>query len=298
MYPCGRSRGRHRGSSAPRPATSRRPSPGRRTSSGACAVEHPQQPRHGDLRPVSLVADHVEVVDDLGMVGEHHGFRIDVEREHRGRAETVRPAETLGQWVHPQRYWRGASPARYSSRARRPSSTEVGRPVEIRELELIEPRDGEVRVRMLPSGVCHSDLHVREGEWDRPTPIVMGHEGAGVVEAVGPGVTIAACRRPRRTRLAHPVRRLPLVPARRDVGVSRLTVVPAHAARRSRRSVASGRTARSRRWRRLGRAGCCRDPGPPDTDPAVAALIGCCVTTGVGAVLKTAAVPAGRSTSR
>ena len=42
---------------------------------------------------------------------------------------------------------------------------------------------------MLASGVCHSDLHVRDGEWDRPTPIVMGHEGAGIVEAVGPGVT-------------------------------------------------------------------------------------------------------------
>jgi S-(hydroxymethyl)glutathione dehydrogenase/alcohol dehydrogenase len=66
---------------------------------------------------------------------------------------------------------------------------EVGRPVEVRELELIEPRAGEVRVRMLAAGVCHSDLHVRDGEWDRPTPIVMGHEGAGVVEAVGPGVT-------------------------------------------------------------------------------------------------------------
>ena len=39
-----------------------------------------------------------------------------------------------------------------------------------------------------PPGVCHSDLHVRDGEWPRPTPIAMGHEGAGVVEAVGPGV--------------------------------------------------------------------------------------------------------------
>ena len=41
---------------------------------------------------------------------------------------------------------------------------------------------------MLASGVCHSDLHVRDGEWIRPTPMAMGHEGAGVVEAVGPGV--------------------------------------------------------------------------------------------------------------
>ena len=41
---------------------------------------------------------------------------------------------------------------------------------------------------MLASGVCHSDLHVRDGDWPRPTPIAMGHEGAGVVEALGPGV--------------------------------------------------------------------------------------------------------------
>ena len=67
--------------------------------------------------------------------------------------------------------------------------TEVGRPVDIREVDLNEPRVGEVRVRMLASGVCHSDLHVRDGEWDRPTPIVLGHEGSGIVEAVGPGVT-------------------------------------------------------------------------------------------------------------
>src|SRR6185436_15166805 len=65
----------------------------------------------------------------------------------------------------------------------------VGQPAAIRPLDLRDPGPGEVRVRMLASGVCHSDLHVRDGEWDRPTPIVMGHEGAGVVEAVGPGVT-------------------------------------------------------------------------------------------------------------
>src|SRR5688500_20392322 len=65
----------------------------------------------------------------------------------------------------------------------------VGQPVVIADLELIEPRAGEVRVRVLESGVCHSDLHVRDGEWERPTPIVMGHEGAGIVEIGG-----ASCR--------------------------------------------------------------------------------------------------------
>ena len=63
------------------------------------------------------------------------------------------------------------------------------RPVAIESLTLAEPRAGEVLVRMTASGVCHSDLHVRDGDWPRPGPIAMGHEGAGVVEAVGPGVT-------------------------------------------------------------------------------------------------------------
>ena len=63
-----------------------------------------------------------------------------------------------------------------------------GAPLAIERLVLAPPRPGEVRVRMLASGVCHSDLHVRDGDWERPGPIVMGHEGAGLVEAVGRGV--------------------------------------------------------------------------------------------------------------
>ena len=64
---------------------------------------------------------------------------------------------------------------------------EPGRLV-VEELELAEPRAGEVLVRMAAVGVCGTDLHSYKGEWNRPTPIVLGHEGAGVVEAVGPGV--------------------------------------------------------------------------------------------------------------
>lgn len=172
----------------------------------------------------------------------------------------------------------------------------VGEPIVVHDLELREPRAGEVRVRMLASGVCHSDLHVRDGEWDRPTPIVMGHEGAGVVEAVGPGVSsprvgqlvalswLIPCGVCRSCRRGHtwacpdsPSYRHTLLDgetAFRDVrsycGIATMaeaSVVPAAAA----------------------------IPVPAGTDPAVAALIGCCVTTGVGAVLKTAAVPAGAS---
>jgi S-(hydroxymethyl)glutathione dehydrogenase/alcohol dehydrogenase len=176
----------------------------------------------------------------------------------------------------------------------------TGAPSSIETLELIEPRAGEVRVRVLASGVCHSDLHVRDGEWDRPGPMVMGHEGAGVVDAVGPGVTLApgqpvalswlvpcgvcrACRSGRpwacpaspsfRHRLLDgtiPYRRLDAVretgdPVLAYCGIATMAeavVVPVAAA----------------------------VPIPDGVDPAVAALIGCCVTTGVGAVLKTAAV--------
>ena len=66
---------------------------------------------------------------------------------------------------------------------------EAGRPFEVHELDLDEPRAGEVLVRMAAVGICGTDLHSVKGEWVRPTPTVLGHEGAGIVEAVGQGVT-------------------------------------------------------------------------------------------------------------
>src|SRR5207237_10726394 len=65
---------------------------------------------------------------------------------------------------------------------------DVGLPLQTVELDLEEPRAGEVLVRMAAIGVCGSDLHVLKGEWPRPTPMVLGHEGSGVVEALGEGV--------------------------------------------------------------------------------------------------------------
>ena len=65
---------------------------------------------------------------------------------------------------------------------------EVGRPLEVEEIEVAEPNHGEVLVRLFASGVCHSDYHVVVGEWEAPVPVILGHEGAGVVEAVGAGV--------------------------------------------------------------------------------------------------------------
>ncbi|SFJ97255.1 NDMA-dependent alcohol dehydrogenase [Amycolatopsis sacchari] len=66
---------------------------------------------------------------------------------------------------------------------------ETGKPWEVTELELDDPREGEVRIRFAVSGMCHSDEHLRTGDSVSRLPIVGGHEGAGVVEATGPGVT-------------------------------------------------------------------------------------------------------------
>lgn len=66
---------------------------------------------------------------------------------------------------------------------------EPGRPLEIEELDLDAPKEGEVLIRYLYSGLCHSDLHIMQGDLPGRYPMVMGHEGAGIIEEVGPGVT-------------------------------------------------------------------------------------------------------------
>jgi len=65
---------------------------------------------------------------------------------------------------------------------------EVGGPIEIEELELDGPYAGEVLIRWTHAGLCHSDRHVVTGHLPMKLPFVLGHEGAGVVEEVGPGV--------------------------------------------------------------------------------------------------------------
>jgi alcohol dehydrogenase len=67
----------------------------------------------------------------------------------------------------------------------------VGRPLEVEELELEPPRRDEVLVRLQASGICRSDLSLLDGKWPAPLPMVLGHEGAGTVEAVGEGVDAA-----------------------------------------------------------------------------------------------------------
>ncbi|MGY5128668.1 zinc-binding dehydrogenase [Streptomyces nigrescens] len=68
----------------------------------------------------------------------------------------------------------------------------VNAPLEITEIDLPEPGPGQVRIRLAAAGVCHSDLSLSNGTLRQPAPAVLGHEGAGTVTAVGPGVTTVA----------------------------------------------------------------------------------------------------------
>src|SRR5689334_16201367 len=178
---------------------------------------------------------------------------------------------------------------------------EPSAPIAFTDVELAAPRASEVRVRIAAAGVCHSDLHVKRGEWDAPAPLVMGHEGSGVVTELGEGVTSLAvgdhvvlswvppCGECRYCRSGHEARcqKVATVVAPKGVlfdGTSRLSrdgeplhhylgvssfaeevVVPASGAVKV------------------------RDDAPLD----VIAVVGCAVATGVGAVLNTAAVEPG-----
>ena len=67
---------------------------------------------------------------------------------------------------------------------------ELNAPVQVEDVDLDSPKAGEVRVKIAANGVCHSDYSVIHGVLRSPLPVVLGHEGAGVVEEVGPGVSL------------------------------------------------------------------------------------------------------------
>jgi Zn-dependent alcohol dehydrogenase len=160
------------------------------------------------------------------------------------------------------------------------------------DLSVKDPGPGEVAVRIGAAGLCHSDVSVITGTIQFPTPVVLGHEGAGVVDAVGEGVTTVkegdhvvlttlgncgACQycdagRPTMCRSTFGGRPQPFTwrgePAYSFANASvfaERTVVKANQA----------------------------VPIPVDVPMAAAALVGCGVLTGVGAVLQRAQVPAG-----
>lgn len=66
---------------------------------------------------------------------------------------------------------------------------EVGKPLQIEQVEVSKPKSREVLIRTSAAGVCHSDLHIMQGHYPYPLPVVLGHESAGIVEQVGSDVT-------------------------------------------------------------------------------------------------------------
>lgn len=178
--------------------------------------------------------------------------------------------------------------------------TSVDTPLEVRDdIEIADPGPGEVRVRIAASGVCHSDLSVQNGTIPLPTPMVLGHEGAGVVEAIGEGVT----------RIAggdHVV--LSFVPACGECytcgrGQSYLCE---KSAMQAAGGMLDGTTRLTSSGSPLFQMACLGTFGqaaivpeismvkiPDDVPLEVAALIGCGVLTGVGAALNTATISEG-----
>lgn len=178
--------------------------------------------------------------------------------------------------------------------------TGVGTPLEIRDdVEIAAPGPGEVRVRVEASGVCHSDLSVQNGTIPLPTPIVLGHEGAGVVEAVGEGVTTVAegdhvvlSFVPRCGECANCLRGQPYLCEK--------------AAMQAAGGLLDGTTRLTSAGSALHQMACLGTFGeqaivpaistvkiPDDVPLEVAALIGCGVLTGVGAALNTASIQPG-----
>ncbi|MEV4193557.1 Zn-dependent alcohol dehydrogenase [Streptomyces toxytricini] len=172
----------------------------------------------------------------------------------------------------------------------------VGAPLEITEIVLPDPGPGQVRVRLAAAGVCHSDLSVCDGTVRVPVPAVLGHEGSGTVLEVGEGVTHVApgdgvvlnwspsCGRCHHCTIgevwlcakalagvgavhAHDSAGTPLHPGLNVAAFAEETVVPA----------------------------ACVVPAPAGIPLAEAALLGCAVLTGYGAVHHSARVRAGES---
>jgi S-(hydroxymethyl)glutathione dehydrogenase/alcohol dehydrogenase len=179
---------------------------------------------------------------------------------------------------------------------------EAGQPAIIEEITVDEPHQGEVLVRMEAAGVCASDLHVREGKIPEPLPIVLGHEGTGVVVEVGPAVTGLQPG-------DHVV--LTLVPACGNCfycnrGEPHMCLISASmAARGVLRDGTSRLRVGDRTLHHFNSVSCFSEyivvpqegavKIPPDVPVEIAALLGCAVVTGVGAVQRTAGVRPGES---
>ena len=177
---------------------------------------------------------------------------------------------------------------------------EPGTPFQVETLDLAPPQEGEVLVRIAAAGVCHSDWHLATGDTRHPLPVVPGHEGAGIVEAVGAGVntlkpgdlvslnwapncgTCFYCLNDRPSLCATYVE--PIWAGTMMDGTTRLSKDGQPVYHFSGLACFAERVV-------VPQESCILLPH--DVPPAVAALIGCAVTTGVGAALNTVRVKPG-----
>ena len=179
----------------------------------------------------------------------------------------------------------------------------TSQPMKLEEVELGAPRAGELLIRVGAAGVCHSDISVVDGSRVRPLPMALGHEAAGVVEEVGPGVRdvkpgdhvvlafVPSCGRCTECSSGRPALCLPAAAANagghllhgpsllRD-GTGQPIFHHLGVSAFARHAVVARESAVLM---------------PPDVPIATAALFGCAVLTGVGAVLNTAGVRPGQS---
>jgi S-(hydroxymethyl)glutathione dehydrogenase / alcohol dehydrogenase len=173
-------------------------------------------------------------------------------------------------------------------------------PLSVEEIELDPPGPGEVLVEVRAAGVCHSDLHPACGDWPTRTPLVLGHEGAGIVREVGPGVTRAGVGDHVVFCWAPACGACPPCQAGRPVLCDRLDRTT------YRNRLPAGDTRLRARGQAVGAflsTACFADhtvvaeegivPVPHDVGFDVLAAVGCAVITGVGAVLNAARVPEG-----
>ncbi|MCB1743237.1 MAG: Zn-dependent alcohol dehydrogenase [Gammaproteobacteria bacterium] len=177
---------------------------------------------------------------------------------------------------------------------------EVNKPMVIETLDLDEPQEGEVLVRLAAAGVCHSDYHVMIGDWTVPLPVVLGHEGAGYVERVGPGVRhvkagdrVVLNFRPNCGWCSHCVRGQPVLCNGAETPRFEMFQGGVRLHRNGQDINHFARTACFSEYAVVPESGAV--PVREDMPMDKAALIGCSVMTGVGAVVNTAKVPAGSS---
>jgi len=171
---------------------------------------------------------------------------------------------------------------------------------EVQELDLAPPQAGEVLVRLHASGICHSDQNAVDGTDPVPFPSVLGHEGAGVVEAIGPGVRrvavgdhVALSWMPSCGECAECLRELPHLcsTARVPMGLGMLLDGTSRLSRDG-ELVHHYSFISSFAEACVLPEGCCV-PIPADVPFDVAGLVGCAISTGIGAVWRTAGLRPG-----